>query len=137
MKNLFLLSLLIFAFNSLYAQIEVRDSVFVKIIDLEPTNYSFSMNDGRIGLVHIYLKNRYENQSGYLTGYFGSNLTLKQKHKLDPSKVITYDQYVKLINKDFLAVLYYYKVYFIISEAKYDYLTLQVRHMSPPEFNQE
>ncbi len=89
------------------------------------------MNDGKIGLVHIYIKNKYENQTGYVSGYFDSNLTLKQKHKLDPKKILSYDDYVNLINKDLWNVYYYYKVYFIISEAKYDYLVLQVRQIVP------
>jgi hypothetical protein len=137
MKKLLLLSLIILSFNSLFAQIEVRDSVFVKVNKLESSKYSFFLNNGKIGLVSIYVKNKYEDQTGYVTGYFDSNLTLKQKHKLDPSKVITYDQYVEIINKDILNVFYYYKVYFIISDTKYDYLTLQVRQIMPPVFRQQ
>jgi hypothetical protein len=137
MKKLLLLSLIILSFYSLFAQIEVRDSVFVKVNKLESSKYSFFMNNGKIGLVSIYVKNKYEDQTGYVTGYFDSNLTLKQKHKLDPSKVITYDQYVEIINKGILNVFYYYKVYFIISDTKYDYLTLQVRQIMPPEFRQQ
>jgi len=137
MKNLLLLCLLLTSINPLFSQIQVKDSVFVKINELEPNQYLFALSNGKIGLVQIYIKNKFENQTGYVTGYFDSNLTLKQKHKLDPSKVITYDQYVQLINKDILNVFYYYKVYFIISEAKYDYLTLQVRQIMPPEFRQQ
>lgn len=137
MKKTILILIFSLLVKLIYAQVEVRDSVFVKIYDLEPNKYSFGMNDGKIGLVSIYLKNKYEEQKGYLTGYFGSNLTLKQKHKLDPRKILTYEEYVNLIDKDIMKVFYYYKVYFIISEAKYDYLTLQVRQILPPEFRQQ
>lgn len=137
MKNLLLLSLFLISINPLFSQIQVKDSVFVKINELEPNQYLFALSNGKIGLVHIYIKNKYENQTGYVTGYFDSNLSLKQKHKLDPSKILTYQEYVNLINKDMMKVFYYYKVYFIISEAKYDYLTLQVRQILPPEFRQQ
>lgn len=129
MKKILFFIYFIFTISSLYAQIEVRDSVFILVNKLEPNEYSFAMNDGKIGLVNIYIKNKYEDQSGFVSGYFGSNLTLKQKHKIDPKKILTYDEYVNLINKDLLNVSYYYKVYFIISESKYDYLTLQVRQI--------
>lgn len=126
------------AFNLLFAQIDIRDSVFVLINKLEPYQLTFALtNTGKIGLAHIYIKSKYEDQSGYVTGYFDSNLALKQKHKLDPRKILTYEEYVTLINKDFREVFYHYKVYFILSEAKYDYLTLQVRQISPPQFNEE
>ena len=138
MKKLVLTSVFSIAFNLLFAQVDIRDSVFVLINKLEPYQFSFALNNiGKIDLVHIHIKNKYEVQSGYVTGYFDSNLTLKQKHTLDPKKILTYEEYVKLINKDFMNVYYHYKVYFILSEAKYDYLTLQVRHITPPQFNEE
>lgn len=137
MKKLLLLCLFIFSINYLFAQIEVRDSVFIKIKDLKSEKLTYSLSDGKITYLSIDISNKYEKFTGFVTGYFGSNLTLKQKHKLDPSKVITYDKFVELINKDILNVHYYYRIYFIISESKYDYLTIQARQIMPPEFNQE
>ena len=138
MKKLLLTSVFSIAFNLLFAQVDIRDSVFVLINKLEPSQFTFALtNTGKIGLVHIYIKNKYEDQSGYVTGYFDSKLTLKQKHNLDPRKILTYEEYVELINKDFREVFYHYKVYFVLSEAKYNYLTLQVRQITPPQFNQE
>jgi hypothetical protein len=137
MKKLFLLIIVLFLSKISLSQIEVRDSVYIRVDKIESNQITYQITDGKILGVNIYIKNKYENQTGYVTGYFDSNLTLKQKHKLDPSKVITYDQYVELINKDILNVFYYYKVFFIISEAKYDYLTLQVRQIMPPEFSQQ
>ena len=137
MKKSFLIITVIFLSKISLAQIEIRDSVYIRVDKLESNQITYQISDGKILGVDIYMKNKYETRTGYVTGYFDSNLTLKQKHKLDPSKVITYDQYVELINKDILNVFYYYKVYFIISEAKSDYLTLQVRQIMPPEFRQQ
>ncbi|TKB95537.1 hypothetical protein [Pedobacter cryophilus] len=137
MKNAFLLITLLFSSIISSAQIEVRESIYIRVDKLEPNQISFHISNGKILGLNIYIKNKYESQTGFATGYFDSNLTLNQKHKLDPSKVITYDQFVELINKDILNVHYYYRIYFIISEAKYDYLTIQVRQIMPPEFNQE
>lgn len=137
MKKIILLSLFVLLIKPLFAQIEVRDSVFIKLYELEPSKYSFSLSDGKIDVVHLYYKNKYEAQTGYIPGYFKNNLTLKQKYKIDPKKVLTYDEYVKLINEDIMKVYYYYKVYFIISDSKYEYLTLQVRQMIPLQFREE
>ncbi len=137
MKKIILLSLFVLLIKPLFAQIEIRDSVFIKLYELEPSKYSFSLSDGKISLVHLYYKNKYEDETGYVPGYFKNNLTLKQKYKIDPKKVLTYEEYVKLISEDIMNVFYYYKVYFIIAEAKYDYLTLQVRQILPPEFSQQ
>lgn len=137
MKKLLLIILFIFSINYLYEQIEVRDSIFIKIKDLKFDKLTYSLSDGKITYLSIEIPNKYEKFTSFLTGYFGSNLTLKQKHKLNPKKILTYEEYVNLINKDIMNVYYYYKVYFIISEAKYDYLTLQVRQILPPEFRKQ
>lgn len=48
MKKIILLTLFILFIKPLFAQIEVRDSVFVKLYELQPSQYSFTLSNGKI-----------------------------------------------------------------------------------------
>lgn len=127
-KILYFITLLCISKTS-FGQVEIKDSVFIKINNLESKYVLYQISNGKMIGVDILIKNKYENQTGYASGYFGSNLILKEKHKLDPKKILSYVEYVNLINKNLMDVYLHYKIYFILSEAKYAYLILQVRQM--------
>lgn len=120
-----------------YSQLEVRDSVFVRIDRLNPESYSYSVFDFKINGLTVLIKNKYEKSLGFVAGYSDSKLFLKKRENIPKEKVLSYDSFNDLLNEDFLKVYFYYKIYFIISEDRYNYLTLNVRPILPPELNKQ
>lgn len=55
MKKFFLIILFIVTASPLIAQVEVKDSVFVKINKLEPESVAFQISGGKIIGVDIYI----------------------------------------------------------------------------------
>ncbi|MBC7655297.1 MAG: hypothetical protein H7098_12605 [Oligoflexus sp.] len=135
MKKTILLIMLILGFECSYSQKGVKDSIFVRIDKLDQNKFSYGISGGKIIALTVLIKNKYENSLGFASGYFNSDLVLKEKTTIDSKKVVEYKTYNEMLNKDFYDIYFHYHTYFIISEDKYNYLVLEVRPILPPELN--
>lgn len=117
-----------------HAQVVINDSAFVKINELNPSLLKFYLGEGKIRMVIVKIKTKYEESTGFVSGMFHSDLELKEKSKIEQKKIISYQQYNTLLNNDFLNIWMHYKTYFIISEDKTNYLLLRVSPITPPGY---
>lgn len=129
--------ILMFLCPCAYSQLKAVDSVFVEINKLSSEKIYYGLLDAKINLVNISLKNRYQDQLGFIAGYSDSKFFLKKREAIREDKVVSYEKFNKMLNEDFMKIYYYYKIYFIISEDKDNYLTLDVRPILPPELNKQ
>ena len=137
MKTLIVLVSFIFISTYTYSQLKVTDSVFVEINKLHPAKINFSLYNDKINVINIDVKNKYQDLIGFIAAYSDSKFFLKKRESVPKEKVISYENFNEMLNKDFLKIYFYYKVYFIISEDRDNYLVLDVRPILPPELNKQ
>lgn len=137
MKTLIVLVSFIFISTYTYSQLKVTDSVFVEINKLNPAKINFSLYNDKINVINIDVKNKYQDLIGFIAAYSDSKFFLKKRESVPKEKVISYENFNEMLNKDFLKIYFYYKVYFIISEDRDNYLVLDVRPILPPELNKQ
>ena len=128
------ISLLIFL-TPCFAQIEVRDSIFVRLDRLHPDKLSFDVKGGKLVHVGVFIKNKYEDVTSFYATKNHSDLALIKVESVNPSKVVAYSVFNSMLNSDFLNTLFYTKVYFILSKSKEDFLVLWVQPKLPGALN--
>lgn len=134
MKYYFLFFLLfIFSATSL-AQVQIKDSLFVRIDQLKPSKLTYHVEKGNIFLIQVDIKNKYVNTAGFILAHGNSDLALKNKKEVE-KKVISYSTFNKMLNQDFLNIYLYTNVYFVLSESKADYLALMMRPILPGQLD--
>ncbi len=138
MKTFIVIFFLFIAYQNSYAQIEVKDSIFIRKLSSETNKFNYHISDkGQIIGLNFHKKNKYDDFLGFIAGYKDLFLTLKNKRSIPKDKLINYNEFNDLLGNNFMQYYYYYKIYFIISEDENDYLVLPVRPILPPELNKQ
>ncbi len=125
----------LFVSGNAFSQAKIKDSLYVSLYKLAPEKYSYAIHNGKINVVNVNIKNKYGSQMGYVTGYYSSRLS--QIKKESKHRIISYEKLNDMINADYLNVQNNYHLFFILTEDKYNYLTIQLRPISPGRFNIE
>jgi hypothetical protein len=134
MKKIILIVLFISLIIPCFAQNKIKDSVFVRIDQLKPSSLSYRVDKGNIVTINIFIKNKYVNTAGFILADGNADLALKNKKDVS-KRVVSYLEFNKMLNKDFRNIWANTGVYFILSESKSDYLTLQVKPILPGELD--
>jgi hypothetical protein len=134
MKKIILILVLVGSLIPCFAQNKFKDSLFVRIDHLKPSKLKYQLNKGNIIGIDIFIKNKYDNTAGFLLAAGNSDLVLKNKEDAG-RKVVSYSEFNKLLNKDFLNIYLYTNVYFVLSESLSEYLVIGVRPILPGQLD--
>jgi hypothetical protein len=135
MKKLILIVIGLSFHTLCFAQTDIRDSVFVRIDRLRPEKLSFQLREGKVFHTMVFIKNRYESLTSFFSIKNNSNLVLVNKKSVDHQKVLSYDAFNDRLNHSFLDILFYTKIYLVLSESKESYLVLWVQPKLPEALN--
>jgi len=118
-----------------FAQSEIRDSVFVRLDRIKAKKLSYDVKDGNLRYVAVLIKNKYESLTSFVAIKNNADLALINKKDVDRRKVLVYNKFNERLNRNFLDVLFYTKIYFVMSESQDSYLVLWVQPLLPGPLN--
>ena len=121
-------------FNKAYSKTQVIDTLYVRLDKVKPTLKSYGVFEGRINLVTINIKNKYQSSASFVSGSTNSiSLINKNKH----SKNLSFTELNKMINTDFFDLLYNKVIFFVLEEDYKNLVLLQVTPITPKVLQRE
>ena len=137
MRKYFLSFFLVVVLIPCFAQSKIRDSLFIRIDQVKSEKLSYHLKQGKLFHIVVFVKNKYEGITSFFAIKNNSDLALIKIKNVDSRKVLSYSTFNEMLNKDFLDVLFYNKVYFVLSKSREDYLVLWVQPKLPEELNKQ
>lgn len=123
--------------NKCYSQEKqiLNDTLYINIKDIPSDKILYMLNRfGGIGTVGINIKNKYTDYQIFGNKEFNSTFILKKKDEIDAKNILSYKDYNKYLNKDYVKTIVKYKLFFIISDDKLNYLLAEVKPLFPEGF---
>ena len=108
-----------------------NNKFYVRIDTLPDSLKSYSIGNGEIGFISIFINNGIDESTGYHTRYFDAKLIALKKDSINIHDVISYQTFIKLLVKNYWNIVYRCKTYFIIQEDRFSYVAIEVRPVPP------
>jgi len=108
-----------------------NNKFYVRIDTLPDSLKSYSIGNGEIGFISIYINNGIDKSTGYHTRYFGAKLITLKKDSINTHDVISYQTFNKFLVKNFWNIVDHCNTYFIIQEDRFSYVAIEVRPVPP------
>ena len=108
-----------------------NNKFYVRIDTLPELLKKYTIVNGEIGFITIYIDNGIDDATGYHTRYFGVKLIALKKDSINIHDVISYQTFIKLLVKNYWNIVYRCKTYFIIQEDRFSYIAIEVRPVPP------